>query len=188
MNRPKLNNELDSKTFNEYYYLKEELVDFCRRNNLQITGSKLELKERISKYLDTGEKISKTYDKRRTIIIGEITPDLIIEDNFICSERHREFYKKEIGKSFSFNVLFQKWLKSNAGKTYKDSIDAYYKILDDKKNNKTTIDKQFEYNTYIRDFFNDNKEKSLNDAIKCWKYKKGLKGHNKYEKDDLKIL
>ena len=86
-------------------------------------------------------------------------------------EKHRAFFKERIGKSFSFNVLFQKWLKSNAGKTYKDSINAYYKILEDKKNNKTTIDKQFEYNTYIRDFFNDNKDKTLDDAIKCWKYK-----------------
>ena len=54
--------------------------------------------------------------------------------------------------------------------------------------NKTTIDKQFEYNTYIRDFFEDNKNKSLEHAIKCWKYKKSLKGHNKYEREDLKAL
>ena len=188
MDRPKLNNQLDSKTFREYYYLKEELIDFCRKNNLQTTGSKIELTDRISKYLDTGERIFKSYDTRRTKIIDEITLDSVIEDNFVCSEKHRAFYKKKIGNSFSFNVLFQKWLKSNAGKTYKDSIAAYYKILEDKKNNKTTIDKQFEYNTYIRDFFNDNKDKTLDDAIKCWKYKKSLKGHNKYEKEDLKVL
>jgi len=188
MDRPELNNQLDSKTFREYYYLKEELINFCRRNNLQTTGGKIELTDRIAKFLDTGERISKLHDSRRTKIIDEITLDSIIEDNFVCSEKHRAFYKKEIGKRFSFNVLFQKWLKSNAGKTYKDSINAYYKILEDKKNNKTTIDKQFEYNTYIRDFFNDNKDKTLDDAIKCWKYKKSLKGHNKYEKEDLKIL
>ena len=188
MDRPELNKKLDSKTFRDYYYLKEELIDFCRKNNLLTTGSKIELTDRISKYLDTGERIFKSYDTRRTKIIDEITLDSVIEDNFVCSEKHRAFYKKEIGNSFSFNVLFQKWLKSNAGKTYKDSIVAYYKILEDKKNNKTTIDKQFEYNTYIRDFFNDNKDKTLEDAIKCWKYKKSLKGHNKYEKEDLKVL
>ena len=188
MDRPELNNQLDSKTFREYYYLKEELIDFCRRNGLQTTGGKIELTERISIFLDTGERSIKNHDSRRTQIIDEITLDSIIEDNFVCSEKHRAFYKKEIGKRFSFNVLFQKWLKSNAGKTYKDSINAYYKILEDKKNNKTTIDKQFEYNTYIRDFFNDNKDKTLDDAIKCWKYKKSLKGSNKYEKEDLKIL
>lgn len=31
----------------------------------------------------------------------------------------------------------------------------------------------------------DNQGKSLEDAIKCWKYKKQLQGHNHYEKTDL---
>ncbi len=53
------------------------------------------------------------------------------------------------------------------------------------KKGKAVIDRQFEYNTYIRDFFADNEGKSLKDAIKCWKYKKGLRGHNRYEKSDL---
>lgn len=186
--RPSLDNNLDSKTFKEYYYLKEELIVFCRKNDLQTTGSKLELTERIANFLDTGKRTYKTYTTSKNRIIEEITLDTIIEENFVCSEKHRAFYKEQIGNSFSFNVAFQKWLKSNAGKTYKNSIDAYYQILENKKKNKTTIDKQFEYNAYIRDFFNDNKDKSLEQAIKCWKYKKGLKGHNKYEKDDLKIL
>lgn len=29
--RPKLDKNLDGKTFREFYYLKEELVNFCRR-------------------------------------------------------------------------------------------------------------------------------------------------------------
>lgn len=84
--------------------------------------------------------------------------------------------------------MFQKWLKNNAGKTYKDAIEAYYRISEEKKKGKTTIDKQFEYNTYIRDFFEDNQGKSLEDAIICWKYKKSLQGHNRYEKSDLIAL
>lgn len=183
-----LNTNLDSKTFREYYYLKEELVDFCRKHNLQSTGGKLELTDRIAEFLDTGKRNTATHTKRKSPSVGEITLDTVIESNFVCSEKHRAFYKVQIGNSFSFNVLFQKWLKSNAGKTYRDSIDAYYQILEDKKKKKTTIDKQFEYNTYIRDFFADNNDKTLEQAIKCWKYKKSLKGHNKYEREDLKIL
>jgi len=113
---------------------------------------------------------------------------LYIEDNFVCSEHHRAFFKDRIGKKFTFNVAFQKWLKSNAGKAYGEAIEAYSKILSDKKKGETTIDKQFEYNTYIRDFFADNVGKSLDDAIKCWKYKKAIQGHNKYEKNDLIAL
>lgn len=186
--RPKLDTNLDGKTLKEYYYLKEELVDFCRKNNLQTTGGKIELIERIANFLDTGKRVYHTHSSKKNVNIDEITLETVIEENFVCSEKHRAFYKEKIGNRFSFNVLFQKWLKNNAGKTYQDSINAYYQILEDKKKSKTTIEKQFEYNTYIRDFFNDNKDKNLEQAIKCWKYKKSLKGSNQYDKEDLKIL
>lgn len=112
----------------------------------------------------------------------------MIEENFVSYELKRAFFKEKIGKSFSFNVAFQKWLKANAGKTYAQTIEAYYTILDEKKVGYTVIDKQFEYNTYIRDFFKDNNDKSLSDAITCWKYKKSLSGHNRYEPSDLIAL
>lgn len=55
MERPILNTQLDSKTFKEFYYLKEELVNFCRENNLPTSGGKIELTERIAYFL-TQEK------------------------------------------------------------------------------------------------------------------------------------
>ncbi len=192
--RLELNLELSAETFRQYYYLKEELVDFCRKNDLQATGSKNELSERISIFLESGKRTrtehktrkSKSADKATS---DEIKLDNIIEENFICSEKHRAFFKEQIGKSFSFNVAFQKWLKSNAGKTYADAIAAYHQILQEKKTNgKDEIEKQFEYNTYIRDFFAANKDKTLSQAIKCWKFKKSQKGHNKYEDSDLVAL
>lgn len=39
--RPKLNREMSSKIFQDYYYLKEELVDFCRENGLPVSGNKM---------------------------------------------------------------------------------------------------------------------------------------------------
>ena len=184
-NRPDITNTLSSKDFREYYYLKEELVQFCRENGLPTSGGKQELTERIAFFLDTG-KVQKTkIASARKQNITVITKESIIESGFVCSELHRAFFKKEIGDSFSFNVAFQKWLKSNAGKTYEDAIAAYKEIKAAKKTEKTSIGRQFEYNTYIRDFFEDNKGASLDDAIKCWKYKKSIKGHNKYERTDL---
>lgn len=56
------------------------------------------------------------------------------------------------------------------------------------KQGQIVIGKQFEYNTYIRDFFADNKGASLDDAIRCWKYKKSLKGQNKYERIILRVV
>ena len=188
-NKPVLERNMDSCIFRSYYYLKEELAAFCRKEGLQTTGSKTELTERIATYLETGKKTRISYKShKQPSPIIHITKETEIERDFVCSEKHRSFFKQIIGKSFSFNVAFQKWLKSNAGKTYQDAIEAYHQILEKKKKGKTTIGQQFEYNTYIRDFFADNPDKSLQDAIKCWRYKKELQGDNRYEKADLDIL
>lgn len=186
--RPVLDKHLDGNTFRSFYYLKEELTDFCRKHGLSASGGKVEITDRIAHYLDTGEILPAEKKVRNKPAIKEITKDTLIESDFVCSEKHRAFFKEEIGSSFSFNVAFQKWLKSNAGKTYQQAIEAYDQILEEKKQGKTTIDKQFEYNTYIRDFFADNPGKSLEQAISCWNYKKSLQGHHRYEKTDLTAL
>lgn len=187
-NRPDLNKELDGDTFRSYYYLKEELVRFCRENGLPVSGGKTEITDRIALFLDTGNVTPGVGKIRRTRSVNVISEDMKIEQNFVCSEKHRIFFKGKIGEGFTFRVAFQKWLKKNPGKTYAEAIHAYYAIIKEDKKGKTEIDKQFEYNTYIRDFFADNKGRSLKDAIRCWRYKKGLRGHNRYEKSDLTAL
>ena len=201
-NKHKLNKELSSAEFKEYYFLKEELKEFCRNEGLKISGSKNQLEKRIIYYLDTGKSLDDSNsiekddkpirpnfqksNKTKATTSKEIRLDSILGENFKCSEDKREFFEKEIGKGFKFKVQFQKWLKSNPDKTYQDAINAYYELQNSKE--KTKIDKQFQYNQYIRDFFEDNDDRTLNDAIKCWKHKKSLKGHNKYEKSDLDVL
>ena len=186
--RPSLTRELDSTVFRSFYYLKEELVDFCRENGLPVSGGKPELTERIACFLDTGKVLPPSAKKRTTASAGVITEDTVIEAEIVYSEKLRAFFRERIGKSFSFNVPFQNWLKENAGKTYGDAIPAYYRVLEEKKRKKMAIGRQFEYNTYIRDFFADNHGKSLADAIVCWKYKKCLPGHHRYEPSDLVAL
>lgn len=188
--RPELNKALDSSTFRENYYLKEELVKFCRENGLPVSGSKTVLTERVAYFLETGRILPGTAEPaaKKSGIIFEISLESVIEPGFVCSEKHRKFFKEHIGSSFSFNVPFQQWLKVNSGKTYRDAVNAYYELRKNRKKGKSTINKQFEYNTYIRDFFAENPGKSLADAIRCWKYKKNLPGSHKYEKSDLLIL
>ena len=201
-NKHKLNKELSSAEFKEYYFLKEELKEFCRNEGLKISGSKNQLEKRIIYYLDTGKSLDDSNsiekddkpirpnfqksDKTKASISKEIRLDSILGENFKCSEDKREFFEKEIGKGFKFKVKFQKWLKANPDKTYQDAINAYHELQN--SNEKTVIDKQFQYNQYIRDFFKDNDDKTLEDAIKCWNYKKSLKGHNRYENSDLDAL
>ena len=155
---------------------------------MSTSGSKAELTDRIAYLLDAGSVLKPTAERKTAVNIGTLTEDAVIEPNIVCSEKHRAFFREKIGKSFSFIVPFQKWLKANAGKTYGDAIRAYYLILEEKKQTKTEIGRQFEYNTYIRDFFAGNSGKSLHDAIVCWNYKKSLPGHHRYERTDRIVL
>jgi hypothetical protein len=186
--RPDISRQLGAEAFRSYYYLKEELTSFCRASGLPVSGGKPELTDRIAHYLSTGEILPAKAARKSQAAPGEISEDAVLEPNFICSEKHRAFFASKIGNRFSFNVAFQRWLKNNAGKTYAQAIEAYYQILEQKEKGKSTIDAQFEYNAYIRAFFEANKGASLSGAIKCWKYKNGLPGHNCYENSDLTAL
>ena len=184
---PKLTRNLKPEEFKEYYFLKEELKDFCRSEGLKVGGSKEDLEKRIVHYLATGEELKeRTVNQSSKEAVTEISLDSKLGENFKCSEDKRAFFEKEIGRGFKFKVKFQKWLKANPEKTYRDAVAAYHEIQN--SDEKTEIGKQFQYNRYIRDFFKNNKDKSLDDAIKCWKYKKSIKGHNKYEDSDLEVL
>ncbi|MDR2977502.1 MAG: SAP domain-containing protein [Streptococcaceae bacterium] len=191
MERPEISKDLDADLFLQYYYLKEELVNFCKVNKLSSHGGKSEITERIAHFLKTGEKIPHVVKRGPSSQLSVPTLDLVLEKGRKFDEVRREFFEQHLGSSFRFTVKFQRWLTENAGdKTYRDAIQAYPELLSDKK--KTEIGKQFEYNTYIRDFFADDITKSLNlglkEAIICWKFKKSLPGHNKYEPSDLERL
>ena len=86
--RPELNRELDGMTFRNFYYLKQELVEFCRENALPVSGGKIELTDRIACFLDTGKVLpSRAAGKKATGKAIQITDDTIIEENLTCSER-----------------------------------------------------------------------------------------------------
>ena len=53
-------------TFRNFYYLKQELVEFCRENALPVSGGKIKLTDRIACFLDTGKVLpSRAAGKKR---------------------------------------------------------------------------------------------------------------------------
>ena len=189
--RPELTKDIRLENFQNYYWLKAELVAFCRDNELPSSGRKKELQERIAHYIGTGEKLAPIV-KLSTNHSGENQPIMLntqIPENYKNDQRHRAFFKSAIGKRFKFNVIFMNWMKSNSGKTYQDAVDEWLRIETEKKSGKKyKIGEQFEYNQYTRDFFKANPNQSRDNAIKCWKYKKKLAGSNKYDDADLDVL
>jgi hypothetical protein len=178
------------KELYDTYFLKEDLIKLCKEYNLPTNGSKENLLEYIGNLIEN-KPVTKIKVKPKIKNNG-FKPSLekIIDENYSNNEIHRTFFIKATSEHFKFNVTFMNWMEENKGKkTYKEAIEMYNKILLDKKQGKKIeIGKQFEYNQYTRDFFNDNPELSREDCIKCWNYKKTQKGKHKYNKEDLKIV
>lgn len=194
MQRPTLNKYISLTDFNDFYWLKEELVAFCRNEGISTVGGKLELVERIQTYLSTGtivkpetiiKKSHSTFDWKTE----PLTPSTIITDSYRNSENVRAFFLAEIGSHFSFNVKFMNWMKQATGKTLQDAVDEWKKINDLKKDKNYLIEiaPQFEYNRYIRAFLADNPALTTKDAMKYWKLKKAQRGSNAYERADLQL-
>jgi hypothetical protein len=185
MDLPKTKEEL----YGTYYY-KKDLVNLCKLYGLPTSGLKEILFEYICCFIEN--KPVKKLKTKRKVVDNDFEPSLgkIIDESYSNDEKHRSFFKENIGEHFKFNVQFMNWMEENKGKMkYDDAIEIYNKILQDKKHGKKIkIGKQFEYNQYTRDFFKDNPKLSKADCIKCWNHKKQQIGNHKYEKDDLKIL
>lgn len=176
------------QSFEDFYWLKEELQAFCKENGISASGSKLEISDRIESFLRTGE-IKKPIRKamgNRTVLQRELSLDTVISENHRCSQRVRAFFKTVI-PNFHFSAYIQNYFKNNTGKTYRDAVEAWYKEEKRKKDPsyKRQIAPQFEYNQYIRDFFADpaNQGKSRKEAIEAWNTIKKLPGSNKYMPD-----
>ncbi len=63
--RPVLDTNLDSKIFRDFYYLKEELISFCRQNGIPVSGGKIEIADRIAYFLDTGKVLSASKARKK---------------------------------------------------------------------------------------------------------------------------
>ncbi len=184
--RPTLNRSTPIEVFREYYWLKEELQSFCRANGISTSGSKMELSDRICTFLETGEikkPVRKSKGIRNTNHNEVLSLDTVITDHHRCSQNVRTFFKSVI-PGFHFSTYIQNYFKNNAGKTYRDAIEAWHE--EDKRKKDPSYEKeiapQFEYNQFTRDFFADpaNKGKKRADAIEAWNEIKKLPGSNKY--------
>ena len=194
MDRPNLDKNISLTDLKDFYWLNEELVDFCKQVGSKTNGSKIELTNKIEKYLTTGEIASSTQKTIRKKLNFDwnsehLTKETIITDNYKNTENVRDFFTREIGTNFSFNVKFMAWLKENAGKILDDAITKWKELKDLKKdkNYQSEIAPQFEYNRYMRAFLSDNPNLSSKDAMKFWKLKRAKRGTYAYEKTDLNI-
>lgn len=189
--RPELNSAISLQDFLGFYWLKTELVSFCKTNGISAAGGKIEITGRIELFLATGEVVGVVGKPILTSKFDWNNSDLnlntMLTDNYKNTENVRTFMTLQIGSHFRFNTVFMTWARENAGKSLKEAIDEWNRIYVRKKNkaDKSEIPPQFEYNRYIRDFLADNPGQSRVSAIYFWKLKRRHRGDNTYCVTDL---
>ena len=197
MSRPKFEEIKSGSEFNQWYWLKEEMIDICKRSGLPTNGRKFDLRDRIMYALDNYGKVKPELKKEKKLSKfnwskTELSLDTLITDNISFGPNFRKFMKSQIGNKFSCHSDFMDWVKSNAGKSLSDAVNKWNELekRKDDPNFKRKIADNNMLAQYTRDFLENNKNKTLNDAKKYWNLKKQLPTKNgfvRYESSDLKL-
>ncbi|MEM8707633.1 MAG: DUF6434 domain-containing protein [Actinomycetota bacterium] len=191
--RPELAAITDPTVFTDWYWLKTELIDHCRAIGVSTQGSKADLTDRIGHFIATGERAA---PQRRPAAVSsfdwaraDLDRSTVITDSYRNGPNVRRFFIAEIGDRFSFNIEFMAWMKANGGRTLGDAVDAWLAIEARRRGGeKADIPAGNQFNRYVRDFFDANPGRSMDDARACWAAKRNRPGHNRYEATDLEVL
>ena len=169
MSRPSLTKSTSAADFRAYYWLKEELVAFCRSAGLSTAGSKQQIAERIAHFLETGKRevAAPSRAKASGKMPETFTRETVIGQNWRCSEALRTFFSAETGKPFKFNQVMRDFIQYGEGKTLGDALEAWQAANEAPA--RTEIAPQFEYNRHMRAYYEAHPEATREDAINAWK-------------------
>lgn len=171
--KPSLNNQISLTDFKNYYWLKSELIAFCKSNQLATAGAKEELTQRIAEFLTNGTRQPHTGNQPNKRDSDQpLQPETLVV-NYRNDAATRDFFTAHLGKSFRFNVYLRQFTnKANItpGLTYGDLIAGWKHEEAQKKaaGNNTEISSQFEYNRFVREFFANEPGKTHADAVAAW--------------------
>jgi len=189
--RPPLKEVKTGAEFQRWYWLKKELVAYCREQGLGTVGRKPELERRIVRFLDTGEvvkpqrqKIESSFDWGRK----ELVISTVITDSYRNTKNMRNFMKANAGGHFKFSNEFMQWMRDNTGKTLKDAL-AYWIEPDRKKRYSGYREKplpQNEYNQFTRALSEACPGISTNEIRRLWAIKRSKPGPHIFVPGDEK--
>lgn len=194
--RPEFTAKMSSKTFLDYYWYKEELVDICRKNCLPTYGTKAELTKYIVSLLE-GEPAESLKPRRRRerskqkIKAEDMKEDTkLLENGFSFNNEARKFFSNYFQvKNFSFKKAMAIKLREvertkDYDATIKDIINAYL----ESQNKENVIDNEeertYQWNNFVRDFCDDPSSNEYTNKMKVasiiWRKVRQEKGTKSY--------
>ena len=183
--KPALRPGISVTEYRAYYWMKDDLIVFARQLGLPTHGYKPELSARIDRRL---RGISETAEPERKSKGPRDSDQPLQRDspviNYKSDDKTRAFFKSQIGPEFHFTYLLNQYRLAHDKLTYGDLVDVWVAERDRRRSRdyRPAIAEQGKYNRFIRDFFDDerNKGKSLADAAKAWNAIKNKRGEPRY--------
>lgn len=187
--RPPLKKVKMGAEFKRWYWLKKELVSYCKEQGLGTVGQKPELERRIVRLLDAGEivkpqrkKPESSFDWSRE----KLVLSTVITDSYRNTKNMRNFMKTNAGDRFKFSNEFMQWMRNNTGKTLKDAL-AYWIELDRKKRYSGYREKPLphnEYNQFTRALSEAQPGISTKEMRRLWAIKRSKPGPHVFAPGD----
>jgi SAP domain-containing new25/Domain of unknown function (DUF6434) len=111
--RPNLSDIQTGEEFRKWYWLKEELVAFCKLAGISYAGTKFEMIDRIAEAFDVGVTTKKKAKAKKVTSkfdwhCEELTLETVITDSYKNSQNVGGFFKKIAVKNFISTSLL--WL------------------------------------------------------------------------------
>lgn len=172
-----MNNQLHSALL----YLKmHQLTAICKKLDLESTGKKGELIERITTYIATGKKItlppipevSKAQRGKTYPLAPEV---LILYGSYANDLATRNFFKQLIGDHFHFTAYGIDWLNERwmAGHppTYQEFASFWEVERIRRKKTKPNPKEEWAYINFLQDYYAQHPHATKNEATVAWKVK-----------------
>lgn len=164
--RPALTPSLPEQEFLRWYWLKRELVDFCRLQGIPAAGSKQAVAERVA-HLLSGRPMRRPAAARpvRDSMPQRFSAATVIGRGWRLTRSLRGYFEGVHGPGFRFNAALRAFISHGDGRTLREASDCYRRSLTDDPG---PIAAQFEYNRHTRDFFRRNPGATRAQALAAW--------------------
>jgi hypothetical protein len=109
---------------------------------------------------------------------AQLSHETIIAAGWRCSEAVRDFFAREVSRSFRFNAAMREFIHQGAGRRLGEGIAVWEESQRAPKGS-SAIAPQFEFNRHMRAYFQKNPGGAHADAVKAWKKAKAARGRRR---------
>ena len=165
--RPPLSPSIDPAIFLEHYWLKDELIAFCREQGLRSDGPKRLLSLRVAAFLDGSSPPPETPRRKTQFMPQNFSHDTVIGDGWRCSQKLRAFFQSELGAGFRFDRFMRDRIHNGSGQTLGQVMMEWRANI--RNSVPSEIEPQFEFNRFVREYRSRAKGATHRDVVAAWR-------------------